>query len=99
MALLDAFVGPVVGLISAIINLLVILIIVRVVISYLTVDRYHPIVRTVVILTDLVIKPARRLPHIYENIDFAPVIASLGLVLLGQIISRLYVLLFASTLR
>ncbi|MHB8508841.1 MAG: YggT family protein [Candidatus Dormibacteria bacterium] len=96
MAVVDAVLGPVVSLLLGIMNLLVILIIIRVVISYLTVSRYHPVVRAITQVTDLVIQPARRLPHLYQNIDFAPVIASVALVVGSQIIGNLYSLFHAA---
>lgn len=73
-------------------DILVYAIIIRIIVSWFTLGTYGTRGRIVQILhdvTDPVINLARKLPHRISMIDFAPLIAIIGLDLLAQLIIAL----------
>jgi YggT family protein len=89
MFLIAAVLGPVVDLVDFLLLLEIILILARVVLSYTTLSRYHPAVQAVHQLTEPVIDLARRVPHVFGNLDFSPFIATIGLYLVRAILENL----------
>ncbi|HEV3231599.1 MAG TPA: YggT family protein [Candidatus Dormibacteraeota bacterium] len=89
MFLLADILGPLVGVVEFLLQLEIVLILVRVVLSYTSVSRYHPLMQMLYQVTDPVISLARMVPHVFGQFDFSPFIASLGLYVLRQIIANL----------
>jgi YggT family protein len=69
--------GFLVFIINTLYTLLVILLIARMIISFTTLDYYHPIRRIVHNLTEPVLAPVRRMMPQTGGVDFSPVIVLL----------------------
>lgn len=65
------------------------LILVRVILSFINMDPYHPVVRTVYQLTEPILAPIRRFMPPTVGLDFSPLIALLLLELLRMALFRL----------
>ena len=66
-----------------------ILILARVILSFIRIDPYHPIVRLVYDLTEPILAPIRRILPPMSGLDFSPLIALLLLQLLFRLITEL----------
>ncbi len=89
MTLVRDVISPVLSLVQQLLNLAAILVIIRVLVSYLTVDRYHPAVRMLHQVTEPILRQARRLPHIVGELDLSPVYAVLGLGLIASVVGNI----------
>lgn len=66
-----------------------ILILARVILSFIRIDPYHPLVRLVYDLTEPILAPIRRILPPMSGLDFSPLIALLLLQLLFRLITEL----------
>ncbi len=90
--MLDAFVGSVLILIVMIISLYKWIIIASVVLSWLKVSQENILVQIIHLVTQPVFKFLKRyIPTQYNNIDFAPMIIILILVLIETFLGRLVI--------
>ncbi|MBF0252252.1 MAG: YggT family protein [Candidatus Omnitrophica bacterium] len=62
-------------LISLVFNIVYFLLVIRIILSWVGSDIYNDFVRTIYMITDLVLRPFRRLPLQVGMIDFSPVVA------------------------
>jgi len=76
-------------LVSAVFNVLIVALIVRVVASWFGIGAYRPWFRPVILLTDWLVVPIRRVLPPTGMIDFSPLVAWLVLVLARSILLRL----------
>ena len=76
-------------LISFVINALSILIFIRAILTWFIPDADHPAMRILIDLTEPVLRPIRRLMPQTMGFDFTPIVAIVGLRLLGTIIQGL----------
>jgi len=61
----------------------------RVLLPYLRVDRYHPVVRFLIQITDPLLVPLRRYIPPVSGLDFTPMVALLILWLIEQLLRTL----------
>lgn len=94
MPILAAIFDPIIQVVTGLLTLLAILVFIRVLLSYFTVDHYHPLYRALVSVTEPVLAVARRLPHIFGGFDLSPVYAMVGLSVLSRIIDNLRIVIF-----
>ncbi len=73
-----------IGLIQSLANLYIIIIIIRAVISWFSVDPYNPVYRFLILVTEPVLEPIRRILP-FTGVDFSPFVA----ILLIQIIMNI----------
>jgi YggT family protein len=93
MPILAAIFDPIIQVITGLMTLMAILIIIRALLSFFTVDRYHPLYRGLVSVTEPVLAQARRLPHVFGGFDLSAIYAVIGLRVLSEIITNLRVVL------
>ena len=73
-------------LVAAIINLYSLVVMAAVVISWIHVDRRHPVAVIVRSLTEPVLAPIRRVLPIMGGLDFSPMVLLLALLMLRRLI-------------
>ncbi len=74
------------ALINLIIMALWLLILARVLMSWVRVDPYSPLARTIYELTEPILAPVRNLLPPMGGFDFSPIIVLIGIQLIGQIL-------------
>ena len=74
------------ALINLIIMALWLLILARVLMSWVRVDPYSPLARTIYDLTEPILAPVRNLLPPMGGFDFSPIIVLIGIQLIGQIL-------------
>ncbi|MGI6037079.1 MAG: YggT family protein [Limnochordia bacterium] len=71
------------------------ILIIRIILSWVTISGYHPILRYIYELTEPVLRPVRRWLPAYGGIDFSPIIVFILLNLVQRIVlSLLFALVF-----
>ncbi len=83
--------SPIINLVIWIINALTIVIFVRSILSWFIQDPNHPVMKTVIEITEPVLRPIRRLMPETPGLDLTPFVAMIALQLLQRIIVSLMV--------
>ncbi len=73
-------------IVALLIQLYSLVILARVLMSWVQVDPYNPVVRTIFDLTEPVLQPIRNLLPPAAGLDFSPIIAIILLQFIGQIL-------------
>jgi YggT family protein len=63
----------------------------RVLMSWVQVDPYSPLARTIYNLTEPVLAPVRNLMPQAGGLDFSPIIAMLGIQILGTLVAQILI--------
>ncbi|MBI4315142.1 MAG: YggT family protein [Chloroflexi bacterium] len=84
-----------VSLISLVSTLFYLLILARIIISWVQVDRYNPVVNMVYQLTEPVLAPIRKVLPAMGTFDFSPLVA----LLLMEVVARVLTAIVQSSLR
>ena len=80
------------GLVAAIFRIYETIIVIRVLLSWINVDEYHPVVRWIHRLTEPLLEPLRRLlPAERIGMDFSPLLLLLILEFAERMIARMFV--------
>jgi len=79
MGILANFIEAVAFLINAVLTLAFWVILIRVLMSWVSPDPYNPIVRTLIQVTDPVLRPAQRLIPPIGGLDLSPIVVLLGI--------------------
>lgn len=77
-------------LVALLIQLYSIIILARVLMSWVQIDPYSPLARTIYNLTEPVLAPIRELLPPAAGLDFSPIIAMILLQILGQILVGMF---------
>ena len=63
----------------------------RVLMSWVQLDPYSPIARTLYQLTEPVLAPVRNMLPPMAGLDFSPIIAMFGVSILGRIVAQIFI--------
>ncbi|PJF43657.1 MAG: hypothetical protein CUN55_08015 [Phototrophicales bacterium] len=67
------------------------IILARVLMSWVQIDPYSPIAQALYQLTEPVLAPVRNLLPPMAGFDFSPIIAMIGIQVLGQLLAQLFI--------
>ncbi len=84
-----------VSLISLVSTLFYLLILARIILSWVQVDRYNPVVNMIYQLTEPVLAPIRNLLPVMGTFDFSPLVA----LLLMEVVARVLTAIVQSSFR
>lgn len=74
-------------LLDALLSIVIFLVIVRIVLSWVGADPYNQIVRTIIVYTELLLRPVRRwIPPVGGGIDLSPIVLFLLISLVKVVI-------------